>query len=57
MERVLKMKKLNQRLLNEEIFDEETIRCLMKSEEDIENGRTRKATEVFEELKEKYGFW
>ena len=55
MERVLKMKKLNQRLSNEEIFDEETIRCLMKSEEDIENGRTRKATEVFEELKEKYG--
>lgn len=38
------------------IFDEETIKSLMKSEEDIENGRTRKATEVIKEFKEKYGF-
>ena len=38
------------------IFDEETVRCLLKSEADIENGRTRKATEVFEELRERYGF-
>lgn len=38
------------------IFDEETIKCLLKSEEDIENGRTRKATEVIKELREQYGF-
>ena len=30
---------------------------LLKSEEDIENGRTRDAVKVFEELEEKYGFW
>lgn len=29
---------------------------LLKSEEDIENGRTRDAVKVFEELEEKYGF-
>lgn len=38
------------------IFDEETVKSLMKSEEDIEKGRTRKATEVIKEFKEKYGF-
>ena len=37
------------------ILDEESIRCLLKSEEDIENGRTRKAAEVIKEFKEKYG--
>lgn len=37
------------------IFDEETISCLLKSEEDIKNGRTRKATEVIKEFEEKYG--
>lgn len=37
------------------IFDEETIRSLLKSEEDIENGRTRDAIEVIKEFKEKYG--
>lgn len=39
------------------IFDEETIRSLLKSEEDIENGRTRDAIEVIKEFKEKYGIW
>lgn len=38
------------------IFDNETVKKLLKSEEDIEKGRTRKATEVIEELREKYGF-
>ena len=38
------------------IFDNETVNKLMKSEEDIEKGRTRKAAEVIEEFKEKYGF-
>lgn len=38
------------------IFDKETIKSLMKSEEDIEKGRTRKGAEVIKEFKEKYGF-
>ena len=38
------------------IFDNETVKKLLKSEEDIEKGRTRKATEVIKELREKYGF-
>ena len=38
------------------IFDNETVKKLLKSEEDIENGRTRKATEVIKELRTKYGF-
>lgn len=39
-----------------EIFDNKTIKSLVKSEEDIENGRTRKATEVIKEFEKKYGF-
>ncbi len=38
------------------IFDNETVEKLLKSEEDIEKGRTRKATEVIKELRAKYGF-
>ena len=38
------------------IFDSETIKKLLKAEEDIENGRTRKAAEVIKELQGKYGF-
>ena len=38
------------------IFDKETVNKLKKSEEDIENGRTRKAKEVIKEFREKYGF-
>jgi hypothetical protein len=37
-------------------FDKETVNKLLKSEEDIEKGRTKKASEVLEELREKYGF-
>ena len=37
-------------------FNDETVRSLLKSEEDIEKGRTREAHEVIKELKEKYGF-
>ena len=32
------------------IFDEETVKSLLKSEEDIEKGRTRNALEVITEL-------
>lgn len=38
-----------------ETLSEETIKCLLKSEEDIEKGRTRNAREVFKEWKEKCG--
>ena len=38
------------------IFDKETVNKLLKSEEDIEKGRTRKAAEVIKEFREKYGF-
>lgn len=38
------------------IFDNETVKKLLKSEEDIEKGRTRKATEVIKELRAKYRF-
>lgn len=38
------------------IFDNDTVKKLLKSEEDIEKGRTRKATEVIKELRTKYGF-
>lgn len=37
------------------IFDKNTVEALLKSEEDIENGRTKKATEVVKELRAKYG--
>lgn len=38
------------------ILDNETVNRLLKSEDDIEKGRTRKATEVIKELRKKYGF-
>ena len=56
-----KNNKNNETLMNMEeyrnnIFDKETVRKLLKSEEDIEKGRTRKASEVIKELREKYRF-
>ena len=38
------------------IFNKEMVKKLLKSEEDIEKGRTKKATEVIKELRTKYGF-
>ena len=38
------------------ISDNITISKLLKSEKDIENGKTKKATEVIKELKANYGF-
>ena len=38
------------------IFDKETVQKLLKSEEDIKNGKTKNATVVIKELREKYGF-
>ena len=38
------------------IFNNETVDKLLKSEEDIEKGKARKATEVIKELRAKYGF-
>ncbi len=37
-------------------FDTDIEEKLLKSEDDIKNGRTRDAVKVFEELEEKYGF-
>lgn len=41
---------------NNNILDEETINSLLKSEDDIENSRTRNGIEVIKELREKYKF-
>lgn len=48
---VMSMKEYKEKILKKEIGMH-----LLKSEEDIRNGRTRKATDVFRELEEKYGF-
>lgn len=40
----------------DDIFDEETIEKLLKSEADIEAGRTRKAEDVLNELRERFEF-
>ena len=40
----------------EKLLDEEIERKLLKAEKQIEEGKTVKATEVFKELEEKYGF-
>ena len=39
-----------------EIFDEDTVNKLLKSEDDIENGRVRDAKEVMEEFRIRFGF-
>lgn len=38
------------------IIDDAAVNKLLKSEEDIENGRTREARAVIEEFRNKYGF-
>ena len=38
------------------IFDEDTVNKLLKSEDDIENGRVRDAKEVMEEFRIRFGF-
>ena len=39
-----------------EIFDEDTVNKLLKSENDIKNGRVREAKEVMEEFRIRFGF-
>jgi len=39
------------------LLDKEIEKKLLMAEEHIENRKTIKATEVFKELEEKYGFW
>ncbi len=58
MKQVKNVKQINEEdtMAKDSIFNEETIKCLLKSEEDIENNRTRGAREVIEELRSKYGF-
>ena len=48
---VMSMEEYKNKLLNERIE-----KHLLKSEEDIENGKTRKAVDVIKELRLKYGF-
>ena len=48
---VLSVEQYKNKLLNEEIE-----RKLLKAEKQIGEGKTVKATEVFKELEEKYGF-
>ena len=38
------------------LFSNEAERHLLNSEKDIENGKTKKASVVFKELEEEYGF-
>ena len=40
----------------EKLLDEEIEKKLLKAEEQIEESKTVKATDVFKELEEKYGF-
>ena len=40
---------------NKEMMKKDIVKHLLKSEDDIENGRVRDAREVFKEWKEKYG--
>ena len=58
MKQVKNVNQINEEgiLTKDSVFNEESIKCLLKSEEDIENNRTRGAREVIEELKNKYGF-
>ena len=58
MKQVKNINRINEEgiLTKDSVFNEETIKCLLKSEEDIENNRTRGAKEVIEELRSKYGF-
>lgn len=58
MKQIKSVNKINEEgiMTRDSIFNEETIKCLLKSEEDIENNRTRGAREVIEELRSKYGF-
>ena len=48
---ILSLKEYKEKLLEMDI-----IKHLKKSEEDIENGRTIPAEEMFKELREKYGY-
>lgn len=47
---IMKMEEYNEKLLKENIEEH-----LLKSEDDIRNGRVRDARKVFKEWKEKYG--
>lgn len=57
MKQVINVKAIKKESNNKNYFDKETINCLLKSEDDIENGRTRKMADVVKEFEEKYGIW
>ena len=54
MKQVINVKAIKKESNNKNYFDKETINCLLKSEDDIENGRTRKMADVVKEFEEKY---
>ena len=41
----------------EKVFEDEIEKKLLKAEEQIKEGKTIKASEVFKELEEQYGIW
>jgi len=45
----------NVKKYREFVLDESSIQCLLRSEADIENGRTKSLEEVKQIFKEKYG--
>jgi len=51
MRQIVDIKKCRKNMLDKKVMEH-----LLKSEEDIEKNRTRKATEVMKEFKTKYGF-
>ena len=51
---ILEKKEIN--IKKDEIFDEDTVNKLLKSENDIKNGRVREAKEVMEEFRIRFGF-
>ena len=51
MEQTTNIQKMGKELLKKEIEEH-----LLRAEEDIENGRTVDAREVFKELEKRYGF-
>ena len=50
------LEKKEKNINKDEIFDEDTVNKLLKSENDIKNGRVREAKEVMEEFRIRFGF-
>lgn len=55
MQRLKNVDVISKKEQKKKVMEEEMIRHLLKSEEDIEKGRVRDAEDVFKEWREKYG--